>query len=69
MAIGRGKYYEECRAAAAATKGQAAFLIVLNGKRGSGFACETSILDLIELPRILRNVADQIEADHKQGRV
>ncbi len=64
MAAGPGKYDEMCVKALVETEATCVVLIVLGGKDGSGFSVnsiDASVPDL--LPKMLRQVADQIEGD------
>ena len=63
MALGPGKYDEALTRARKDCGATSAILIVLDGSKGAGFACQTTPLELGALPAILRQVADQIEAE------
>ena len=64
MALGPGKYDELASAAREVAEAEAVILIVLNGKRGSGFSVQGHGVDITaSLPAILRGVADDIEGD------
>jgi hypothetical protein len=65
--IGPGKYDAALSLARAATGG-CAILIVVDGKHGSGFACQTLPATMRMIPSLLRQVADDIEADQKAAR-
>jgi hypothetical protein len=58
--FGGGKYDEELNAARAMTGGNV-LLIVMEGKKGSGFAVAVDDRVLPHIPAILRGVANQIE--------
>lgn len=65
MSRGAGKYDEACTAAREATRGQAVALIVVAGRRGSGFSVQCDDRQFLQvLPDVLRVMADQIEADN-----
>lgn len=62
-----GKYDAECVFVRAATGATTAFVIVVGGVRGTGFSMSTT--DTRHLPMlagVLRDVANQIEADHRK---
>ena len=65
--IGAGKYDDALTAARTLCGASAAALIVLSGESGSGFACHADIESLLKLPAMLRFMADEIEADLKEG--
>jgi len=67
MTVGKGKYDDALTQAREACGAYSALLIVLDGKQGPGFACQTRVTQLESLPAILRTVADQMEADFKRG--
>lgn len=60
-----GKYNDACTAARALTGGSVV-LIVLNGKKGAGFAMQAESPVIIDgLPALLRRLADNIEVMHE----
>lgn len=61
MALGPGKYDSECTDIMVNEHAEAILLIVVGGKRGSGFSCQATPEIAFSLPRILRGVADEIE--------
>jgi hypothetical protein len=63
--LGPGKYDEECSKLRNEVKGEIA-VIVLGGNKGSGFSVQMSLLTLHLLPKILREIADDIECDSKK---
>ena len=68
--IGPGKYDNEATAAREATGAAGVLLIVIGGERGNGFSCQATQFDIVlRLPALLRTVADQIEADQKEGKL
>ena len=69
MTIGAGKYDEQLTIAREACGSTAAMLIVVNGNRGPGFACQSDLVSMARLPAMLRFMADQIEADLKKGKL
>ncbi len=64
--IGPGKYDGVCRQARAAAKASGCLLIVFNGEHGHGFSAQLPIEAAGAIPRILRDVADQIERENAQ---
>ena len=66
MAIGPGKYDDVLTAAREQCEAIGAILIVLDGKLGSGFAVQAPPNYQFRLPRVLRTMADMIEADLKR---
>lgn len=64
MALGPGKFDDECTAAMIATGSKLAVLVLAGGPKGSGFSVVTrDPVLLFDLPHALRLVADQIEKD------
>lgn len=61
--IGPGKYDDICTSAREQAQASGAILIIVDGKLGSGFACQTDLKTLLMLPELLRELADQIEKD------
>ncbi len=69
MAAGPGKYDDIATAARVQARAQAVVLIVLNGARGSGFAVQSEDAAIVaSLPKLLRLLADEIEADTTPAR-
>lgn len=64
MALGPGKYDDACTQVRIDTNAHAVLLLVLEGTKGSGFSLQVHDMDIVaQLPTMLRNLADQIEAD------
>lgn len=64
MAHGPGKYDHEATLVREGVGARTVLLAVIGGSRGSGFSLQTeSPGDLVTLPAVLRQIADQIEAD------
>lgn len=64
MAIGEGgKYDAELTLAKRVAGATGAVLIVLDGKRGPGFACQVTLEQLAGLPEVLEEIARQIRVD------
>ena len=64
MAIGPGKYDIECETALKETGGKMTLLVVVDGKKGSGFSASTTQIDyMMHVPDMLETVARQIRAD------
>lgn len=63
MALGPSTYDDELTMAREMCGANTAILIIIDGRAGSGFACQGSTSVLIEMPAILRQVANDIETD------
>jgi hypothetical protein len=66
MALGPGKYDDLCtyvREQAGVSDEGGAIVIVMGGKRGSGFACQADIASTLALPDLLEHIARQIRRD------
>jgi hypothetical protein len=63
---GPGKYDDICTAAREAANARAAVVIIFGGNKGPGFSVQGDVESLVLLPRILRNLADDIEKDTKR---
>lgn len=64
MPISPGKYNDLCTAVRTTAVARAALIIIIEGKRGSGFSVQTSDFEIVlGLPDILRATADSIERD------
>lgn len=62
MAIGPGKYDDLCTIVREEAEASLALVIVVKGKKGSGFSVQGKDLsDLVWLPAVLRETANQIE--------
>jgi len=59
--IGESKYDKECTQVRESTKARAACVIVIEGEKGNGFAVQAPVDVTVQLPQLLRQVADQIE--------
>lgn len=65
---GPGKYDDACSNALKETDANTCLLIVIGGNKGHGFSMATKSLTVLNgLPTILRDVADEIEADAKRA--
>ena len=66
----RGNYDDECERQLVETGAELVVLIVINGNKGSGFSVsgrqEVRDSKLPRLPIILRDMANQVDADLKQ---
>lgn len=65
--LGGGRYDRECTAALLSTKADGVILIVLNGDRGNGFSAQLPLTHVSDLPTVLRQVADEIQADVRKS--
>ena len=63
MAAGPGKYDAECNAAMEQTQAEGVILLVFHGRFGSGFSAHLPTELLLNLPDILRKLADDVERD------
>jgi hypothetical protein len=66
MALGGGRYEKETRDIRHNLRALGVILIVFNGSKGDGF--EVHIPDLLAsaVPKVLREIADEMEADTNQ---
>jgi len=64
MALGPGKYDELCTLARERAKALAAVVIIIDGEHGSGFSVQGPAALTLDLPCILRLLADDIEKDN-----
>jgi hypothetical protein len=60
--IGPGKY-DDAATVARAVSGGSVVLLVIGGEHGEGFSVQAELPVLMQLPRLLRVVADAIERD------
>jgi hypothetical protein len=68
MALGPGKYDEQCTQVREETKAIGVCLLVFDGLKGSGFSVQTEDFRLLAmLPQILRDTANQIESSGGAG--
>ena len=67
MALGPGKYDDLCTYVREKAEAQGAIVIVYGGNRGQGFSCQLPPHVVARVPDVLRQMADQIEADLKKG--
>ena len=68
MTIGPGKYDDECTLVRERTHAKGVVVIVVGGDKGAGFAVQTTTTQAVmDLPAVLRTMADQIEADAFTG--
>lgn len=64
MALGEGgKYDVELTVAKKLAGATGAVLIVFDGRRGSGFACQATFEQIAGLPEVLEEIARQIRND------
>lgn len=63
MTHGPGKYDDATTAARLSTDALGVALIVIGGRAGSGFSVQGPPELLLDLPTLLRDLADQIESD------
>lgn len=65
MAQGPGKYDDLCTQVREQAKADGAVLMILGGEYGNGFSVQADFLAMLQLPSVLRMMADQIEKDTK----
>lgn len=63
MPLGPGKYDDLCTQVREAADARAVILIIIQGKFGGGFCVQAPLEIQLELPNILRTLADGIEID------
>lgn len=64
MTPGAGKYDQICTQVRNDTEATDVAVMVINGKHGTGFSVQSqSMKFMILLPRLLRDMADQIESE------
>lgn len=61
--IGPGKYDDQATKVMQATQASGVVLIIFNGDQGHGFSVQATVAVTLQLPRMLREIADQVEAD------
>ena len=66
MPLGPGKYDSELTEVRVRVGATSAVLIVLDGVRGPGFACQTTLEHLNALPEALEYIARQMREDRKK---
>ena len=69
MPLGGGKYNDALEDVRERYKILEAILIVVEGARGPGFTAALSAEALANVPKILRDTADQIEAIYRSGEI
>jgi hypothetical protein len=67
--IGPGVYNKQCTKVLEETEAEGVVLLVIDGKHGSGFSCQGDLGIQLALPALLRGMADDIEEQHKKGRL
>lgn len=65
--IGPGKYDKQLSAALIACGANQGLLIAYDGKEGPGFSAQLTMELMINVPKILRSIADEIEKDFKKA--
>ena len=68
MPPGGGKYAEQLNLALAAAGAKRGVLVVLDGTEGPGFSAALYEEETKEVPKLLRQVADAIDKDIKEGK-
>jgi len=62
MAIGPGQYDDVATTVRTETRAEGVIILVINGRRGSGFSAQLPRALTLAMPAILRDLADQIDA-------
>lgn len=65
--FGPGKYDALCTEVREKAKAAGAVILVFHGEHGSGFSVQADAVLLGNLPLILRDIANQIEASARKG--
>lgn len=63
MALGPGKYDDECTQIREQTGAEVVLVVVLGGAKGHGFSMQSRGRPPIDVAELLRNVAKEIEAE------
>jgi hypothetical protein len=63
---GPGKYDDLCTLLRAKAEATAAIVVIIGGNKGQGFSCQAPLEVTLALPKLLRAIADEIEATTKQ---
>ena len=66
--IGPGKYDEEATMVMERVKADGVIVIVFGGTKGAGFSVQATLPVTIQLPAILRSIADEIASDLASGK-
>jgi hypothetical protein len=69
MASGPGKYDDLCTHVRNESKGDGAVVMVFGGISGTGFSVQVSMDLLANLPTLLREMADEMDADLVSGKL
>ena len=64
MPQGPGKYDDICTDARMKANAVGAVLLIIEGDHGHGFSIQAPVIVLQELPRFLRQIADDVEKAH-----
>jgi len=64
MPLGPGKYDSLCTKVREEAKARGVIVIVIEGKEGSGFSCQTDLITLDKLPDMLESIAAQLRASY-----
>lgn len=69
MPVGPGKYDDLCTDVRVKANADGAVVIIINGRHGHGFSMQASPAATVGLPRLLRDVAKEIERSLAEGRL
>ena len=61
MALGPGKYDDECTSLRETLGAEGIILLVFKGPKGSGFSCQAPLDVTLRIPAVLRELAEEIE--------
>lgn len=67
MPIGPGKYDDLCKLVRKRAGSRGAIVLVIDGKKGSGFSCQADLEVTVKLPDILESMAQQIRMSFGGG--
>jgi len=63
--IGPGKYNEHCATVRTVAQARGVLLLVIAGNQGTGFECQGDPEIILELPGLLRGMAEELEKSHE----
>lgn len=63
------KAYDQWQVGMESAEAESAILIIFHGNKGHGFSVQATLPAILLLPDTLREIADQIEAMHREGKL
>jgi hypothetical protein len=66
VTIGPGKYDDEATLVMQSAHASGVIVIVIGGDRGEGFSIQATLSVSLQLPKILRDMADQLDPDVRE---